>query len=176
MKPTRKRFLVYIGVIGLLCGVSMARVVLATSGTLMPVRPAAPLATGVMAIALLWWTIIVRSRLIHIARARHDAEQKAKGGPAAPFIMTERPLEPLVAARTLALAFAMSRAGAYVCGWYAGVALSFSGHLGSDDVRWRLLYAVMTSVFSLLLVVIAIWLERSCKLPPTAPGVEASPA
>lgn len=176
MKPTRKRVLVYLAVLGLLCAITLSRVFLATSDTLMPVHSAAPIAAAVMCAALLWWTLIVRRRLLHIARAKHAELMRAKGAVATPFIMREKPLEPLVAARTVALAFAASRAGAYVCGWYAGVAISFFGHLGGDDVRLRLVYAVTTALLSLGIVIIAVWLERSCQLPTPPAGAEASPA
>ena len=176
MKPTRKRTLLWIGLIGAICALTVSRVFLATSGALMPVRPATPIATGVMCMALFWWTLIVRRRLLHIARAKHDAAMRAKGAQPTPFVMEDKPLDPIVAARTVALAFAASRAGAYVCGWYAGVSLSFIGHLESDDVRLRLLYAIASTLLALALVAIALWLERSCKLPTPPAGAEASPA
>lgn len=175
MKPTSKRLLFLIGVVGALSAVSVSRLALATSGTLIAVRPATPIAMAVMCGALTWWTVLVRRRLLHIQRAKHEA-QASPGAQTTPFIMRDKPLNPLVAARTVALAFAVSRAGAWVCGWYAGVALSFLGHLGSADVRWRLAYAVTTTVLAAILVVVAVWLERSCKLPPPRPNAEASPA
>ncbi len=175
MRPTRKRTLFWIGTIGVLCALTASRLFLATSGSLMPVRPATPIATGVMCMALLWWTLIVRRRLLHIARAKHEAAMRA-AGKSTPFVMHEKPLEPIVAARTVALAFAASRAGAYVCGWYVGVSLSFVGHLDSDDVRLRFVYAVVSALFCLALVIIALWLERSCTLPTPPAAAEASPA
>lgn len=176
MSPTRKRTLAWIGIIGVVCALTVSRMFLATSGSLMPVRPATPIAVGVMCMALFWWTLIVRRRLLHIARAKHEAALRASGLKGAAFVMREKPLDPIVAARTVALAFAASRAGAYVCGWYAGVSLSFLGHLGSDDVRLRFVYGMASVLLSLALVAIALWLERSCKLPTPPAGAEASPA
>lgn len=176
MKPTRVSLLLAIAVVALAGALTMSRLVLASSGALIAVRSATPIATAVMAGALLWWTIIVRRRLTHVQRAKHEASARSHGVAAAAFVMHEKPLHPLVAARTLALAFAASRVGAWVVGWYLGVALSFSGHLASDDVRLRLAYAITTALLSAMIVATALWLEHSCKLPPPPPGAEATPA
>lgn len=176
MKPTSMRLLAVIAFVGLVCALSVGSITLTVSGALMPVRASAPAAVTVMCLALLWWTIIVRRRLVHIARAKHEATTAAHGVPSKPFVMRDKPLEPIVAARTVALAFAASRAGAYVVGWYAGVSVGYFGHLAADDVRLRLAYAGATVISATALVVVAVWLERSCKLPPPPSSVEASPA
>lgn len=170
MTPTRKRLLLLIGVLGMLCGLTASRLYLAMTTMLIAVRATTPVVTGVMCAALLWWTILVRRRLVHIQRALHDARKDGT-----PFVMRDRPLEPVVAARTLALAFAASRAGAYVCGFYLGLTVIFIGHWDVTDARLRGFLSLATAVFAFLLVVVALWLERSCKLPrPPAPsGVDA---
>ena len=175
MKPTTTRLLLTIGIIGLACAVTLGRVVMASSGTLIPVSAGAPISLAVMAAALLWWTVLVRRRLIHVARARHDADTRGSAS-ATPFVMREKPLHPIVAARTVALAFAASRAGSYVLGWYGGIALTYVTHLDAPDVRWRLGYSVLSGLLAFAIVVIAVWLERSCTLPPTPPDAQATPA
>ena len=170
MTPTRKRLLLLIGVLGLLCGLTASRLYLAMTTVLITVRPSAPVVTAIMCAALLWWTILVRRRLVHVQRALHEARKDGL-----PFVMRDRPLEPVVAARTLALAFAASRAGAYVCGFYLGLSIIFAGHWDVPDARVRGFLALGTGVFAFILVVVALWLERSCKLPrPPAPsGIDA---
>jgi len=164
--PTRKRLLAAIAGIAVLCGITAARAYLSFTTMFLSVRVTTPVAMAVMCLALLWWTLLVRRRLLHIARAKHEA---AKTG--TQFRMQEKPLEPIVAARTVALAFASSRVGAYVCGFYLGVALTYLGHLTVIDVRWSLGLALATALFAFLLVVVALWLERSCQLPgPPAPS------
>lgn len=170
MTPTKKRLLLAIAALGTLCGVTAARAYLALTTMLLAVRVTTPVAIAIMCAALLWWTILVRRRLLHIARAKHAA---ANAG--TPFRMEAKPLEPLVAARTLALAFAASRVGAYVCGFYLGVALTYFGRLDVSEVRWSLALAIATSVFAFLLVVVALWLERSCKLPKPPVSSAADP-
>ncbi len=176
MKPTRVSLLFAIAVPGIAAAFTVSRLVLASTGSLIAMRAATPLATAVMTGALLWWTLIVRRRLTHIQRAKHEAVQRALGGTSTAFVMHEKPLHPIVAARTLALAFAASRAGAWVFGWYTGIALSYVGHLWVDDVKARMAYAVATSLMAVALAVVAMWLERSCKLPPPPPSAEATPA
>ena len=170
MTPTRKRLLLGIALIGVLCGVTSARAYLALTTMLLAVRITTPAAIAIMCSALLWWTLLVRRRLLHIARAKHEA---AKTG--MPFRMEERPLEPIVAARTVALAFAASRVGAYVGGFYLGVGLMYVSHLDVVDVRWSMAYAIATTLFAFLLVVVALWLERSCKLPKPPVSSAADP-
>lgn len=170
MTPTRKRLLFAMAALGLLCGVTAARAYLALTTMLLAVRVTTPVAMAIMSAALLWWTLLVRRRLLHIARAKHVAANTGL-----PFRMEATPLEPIVAARTLALAFAASRVGSYVCGFYLGVSLTYLGRLEVAEVRWSLALALATSLFSFLLVVVALWLERSCKLPkpPVASAADA---
>lgn len=166
MNATRKRLLLLIGVVGALCGITASRIHLALTSVLLVIRATTPLALSVMFAALLWWTILVRRRLVHLARARHEAQH-----PGTLFRMREKPLHPIVAARTVALAFASSRAGSYVCGFYLGVAATYLGHFDVVDVRWYLVLDVLSVIMSAALVAVALWLERSCQLPgPPAPS------
>lgn len=173
MTPTRKRLLLAIAGVAALCGITAARAYLSISTMFLTVRVSTPVAMAVMCGALFWWTLLVRRRLLHIARAKHEAANTGTQ-----FRMLEKPLEPLVAARTVALAFAASRVGAYLCGFYLGISITYLGHLAVIDVRWSLGLALATALFSFLLVVVALWLERSCKLPgPPAPsGADTIPS
>ena len=171
MKPTRKRFLAFLVVIGVTVGVSIARAYFASMDRLFPLKSTTPLFVAAMCLSLLWWTLIVRKRLLHLQVQRHIAKN-----PATPFALSAKPLEPMTAAITVALAFSCSRAGALACGIYAGIAGSYLAHLGSDDVKWRLAYAGLTALLALILAVLGVWLERICKLPSPPAGAEASPA
>ncbi len=171
MKPTSKRFLAFLWIIGVTLGLSTARAYYASMDRLLQLRIATPMFVAAMCLALLWWTLIVRKRLLHLQRQRHAAAH-----PGQPFMATAKPLEPMTAAITVALAFASSRAGALASGIYLGIGGSYLPHLESDDVRWRLAYAIATAVLALALTAIALWLERTCKLPDPPAGAEASPA
>jgi hypothetical protein len=84
------------------------------------------------------------------------------------------PLSPLVAARTAALAFAGSRTGAAVGGFYLGCAAfaRFETEAAANH-SWT---SLLTSIFSLVLVVISLWLERRCQLPPDIDATEKQSA
>lgn len=171
MKPTKKRNLLLLGCIALLVGATIERAYLATTGMVVPISVWTPGAVAFMVVALALWALTVRRRLIHVARARHD-----KKSPRTPFVMQEPPLDAMAAARTVALAFAASRAGAMLCGLYLGIALLLTRHWGSSDVEWRFALAVATAALSFVLIVVALWIERMCKLPDPPANGQTSPA
>lgn len=171
MKPTRKRNLLLLAIMSLLVGATVERVYLASTGRIVPVSPWTPAAVAIMNIGMFLWALTVRRRLMHLARARH-----AKRSPGMPFVMQDRPLDAIAAARTVALAFAASRAGSMLLGLYAGMALLLLPHWGSNDVEWRFALATITAVQSLLLIVLALWLEHMCKLPDPPANAQTSVA
>lgn len=171
MRPTRKRNLVTLAFLAFLVGATVERIYLSTTGMVVPMSIWTPAAVLFLVIALLTWALAVRRRLLHLARARND-----KQSPGTPFVMQEQPLDPITAARTVALAFAASRAGATLLGLYAGVALLLVRHWGSPDIEWRFGLSALTSVLSLALIVVALWLEHMCKLPDPPANAQTSAA
>ena len=165
MKPTRKRDLFALALFAIFIGATIERAYLSLTGMIVPLSAWTPGAVLTMTIALAVWALNVRRRFMHLARARHEKQK-----PGTPFVMKEQPLHPLVAARTVALAFAASRAGALLTGLYAGMALLLLRHWGSSDVEWRFVLAAITSVLSIALTIVALWLERMCKLPDPPAG------
>jgi hypothetical protein len=61
-----------------------------------------------------------------------------------------------------------SRTGALVAGFYAGVALGLAGSWEVAYVREQVVLALVTVVCSLGVVGAALWLERICRVPPSA--------
>ena len=165
MKPTRKRDLALLALFATFVGATIERAYLSATGMIVPLSIWTPGAIFFMTAALTAWALHVRRRFMHLARARHE-----KQTPGTPFVMKEQPLHPLVAARTVALAFAASRAGALLSGLYAGMALLLLRHWGTPDVEWRFALATTTSVLSVVLICVALWLERMCKLPDPPAG------
>lgn len=159
--------------LALLAGAASSRLYLLLTTVLMPVRISTPIAMVGWGVALLSWTLHVRRRLPHLARARHERQH-----PGTPFRMEARPLDPLSAARTVAFALASSRAGSLLAGFYLGVAVMYFPHLESSDVRWRLGYAMASVLIAVGIVGTALWLERSCRLPgpPVGGGTDAVPS
>ena len=157
--------------IGVVLGASAERAYLAATGMVLPLGVGTPAAVAVMLLALLGWTLALRRRLPHIARAKHEARH-----PGTSFVFRERPVDPVVAARSVALAFATSRAGSLLIGLYLGVALMYVDHLHSGDVVLRASFAVVAAALALGLVIVALWLERSCRLPDPPAGAQPAAA
>jgi hypothetical protein len=148
MTPTRVRLLVLLAVLGAVVGWALTRLVDAYAGRSFPVPWTAPVVMALLALALVLWTRGTRARLA--------------GRPGT------KPLDPIVAARSAALAMAGSRTGAVVAGFYLGVALALSGAWDVPYVRELVLLALATVVASGAVVAASLWLERVCRLPPDA--------
>lgn len=84
-------------------------------------------------------------------------------------------MDPMVAARTTALALAGSRTGALVLGFYAGIALRLLDETGIAAGRQRLLIAVLAAIGGLALTAASLHLERICRVPEDPEG-DGAPA
>ncbi|HET8970363.1 MAG TPA: DUF3180 domain-containing protein [Candidatus Nanopelagicales bacterium] len=149
MRPTRVRLLLAVAVVAAVLGWLAARFFDSGLGRYFPVPWTAPATLGLLALALVLWTRSVRSRLAHRPGTR--------------------PLPPIVAARTAALALAASRVGAFFLGWYAGVLVQLVPSWQVEAVRAYSLAAGAAVLAALAVVVAALWLERSCRLPDPPP-------
>ena len=162
LEPTRPRLLAMLAVPATAFGWGLARVWETATGRLLPVPWTAAAALLVLALGLLLWAIGVRRRLADARRV--DTAPVTVG--------RLRPLDPLVAARTAALAMAASRTGALVGGFYLGVALAFAGAWASEPSRQRVLAAGAAVLGAVLVVAAALWLERICRLPGPPDGAD----
>lgn len=163
MTPTRLRTLALIALVAAVAGWVVVTLVDALLGRFLPVPITAALAIALLSLFLLVWGLLAKPRL------------QGKAG-------VER-LDPVVATRTAALALASSRTGAAVFGFYAGVVIGFLPNLDTQAGRSYGWSAGAASLASIALIVVALWLERICRLPDdedsaTAPGAdrEAGPA
>lgn len=151
MTPTSGRLLAALAVLSAAAGWGLSGVWETVTGRYLPVPWTTAAALALLAAALLIWALLVRPRL------RHDPDA--------------RPLEPLVAARTAALAMAASRTGAIAGGVYLGIALSFATRWAQDAGRERVVSAGLAVLASVALVAVALWLERMCRLPDPPEGL-----
>ncbi len=78
----------------------------------------------------------------------------------------ERPLDPLVAARTVVLAKAAAYGGAALAGWYAGQALVLVPDLVGIR-RTRLIIAAICTVAAIVLAGSGLLVQRWCRVPPS---------
>lgn len=149
MQQTKISMLMVLAVLAAAVGWSVAQLWPTFFGQGMPVSIGSAFAMILVFVSLLVWTLMTRARL--------------KPG------ATINRLHPIVAARTAALAMSASRVGSLVFGFYVGVLLAnlaadFSS-AGTDRIR----ISAVTATPSLLTAIIAIWLERICRLkePPS---------
>ena len=87
-------------------------------------------------------------------------------------------IDPIVAARSAALAMASSRVGSIATGTYLGIFLVNYFQRDHGVVSDRLLATGLAAIAGLLLVIVALWLEKMCQIkePPAnsqTPGVPA---
>jgi hypothetical protein len=144
--PTRARLLVALVVLAAAVGWGAVRLVDAYAASSLPVPLTAPVVLFLLAGALALWTRGTRARL---ARAPGT-----------------KPMEPIVAARSAALAMAASRTGAIVAGFYLGVAIALVPSWDIPYARQRVLVSLVAVLGAGLVVAAALWLERVCRVPP----------
>lgn len=144
MTATRWRVLVALLVIAAAIGWGVVIIVDALASRFVPVPWLAAATMWVLALALLIWTLLTKPRLQH------------KDG--------HRPLDPIIAARTAALAMAASRTGAIVAGIYFGVALGTYPHRDVPAGALTVWASVATALGAVAVAVVAMWLEHICRI------------
>lgn len=153
MRPTRAGLLLSAAALAAAIGWGLVQVVDAWLGRLLPVPWLAAASVWLLAGATLSWALSSRPRL-----------QRRPGA---------KPMPPIVAARTAALAMAGSRAGSLVAGLYAGIAVATVPALATPSGSATFWSATLASVGAVALVAAALWLEHLCRLPTgpeDAPG------
>lgn len=147
MTGTRPRTLLVLAALGALGGWVATALVDALAGRSFPVPLTVPALMLVLALSVFLWARGTRARL-----------EKRPG---------TKPMPPMLALRTAALALAVSRAGAVVGGFYLGVAVALSPSWDIAYVRGLVVAAIVTVVGSALLVAAGLWLEKICRIPPS---------
>ena len=148
MQQTKISMLVVLAILAAAVGWSFAQLWPTFFGQGMPVSLGSAIAMILVFISLLTWTLMTRARL------KPDAKVNR--------------LHPIVAARTAALAMSASRVGSLACGFYVGVLLANLAADYSSAGTDRIQISAVTAIARLLTAIVAVWLERICRLkePP----------
>lgn len=77
-----------------------------------------------------------------------------------------RALDPLRAARTVALAKAAGYGGAALCGWYFGLGIGLVADLAIAPREDRFIHAMGTALAAFAVCVVGLLVERWCRRPP----------
>ena len=145
MQPTRIRLLLGIAVISGAVGWGLVQVVDSWAGRLVAVPWLAAGSLWLVAGAVAYWAWSTKPRI--------------SGQPGV------RPMDPIVAARSAALAMAASRIGALVMGLYAGIAVAMVPNLTTASGLRTFWASTVAALGALALAVAALWLEHICRLP-----------
>jgi uncharacterized membrane protein YoaK (UPF0700 family) len=154
MEPTRWRLLLALAVLAAAVGWAAVKLVDAYANRTLPVPWTMAVAMAMLALALALWARGTRARL------------SGRTG--------TKPMDPIVAARTAALALAGSRTGALVAGFYVGVGVALVPDWSVSTVRDRIITSLVTVVCAVLVILAALWLERICRIPPDDDPRDAS--
>lgn len=144
LKPTPLALLGWLALIGAVLGWALANWT-DRMGRLIAIPWLAPATIWLFSAAVLVWARGMRARL----------------DPQSP---RPRP-DPIVAARTVALALAGSRTGALFLGFYAGIALRLLSETAVAAGRQRLAIAAVAALGGLALSAASLYLERVCRVP-----------
>jgi hypothetical protein len=148
MTATRWRDLVGPFVIAAAVGFVVLRVIGAISGTVPNVPRSAVITVLILALVLGVTTLVVRPRLL-----RRPGRE---------------PMQPLTAGRVVALAFASSRAGAVIAGFFLGwVAAGWLVDAWNTPfARERVINGAVAVIGGAAIAAIGVVLERACRVPP----------
>jgi hypothetical protein len=164
MKPTTFRNVLSFIFIAAIVGFLIPSIYENITSTYIPVSTNTVIALLLLNLALLYWIVIFKNRL-------KDARDKNQD-----ILKRKSPPHPLVAARTVALAFAGSRAASLILGFYLGAILNFLPNLDLSPIKSRISVALAIIALSAVLLALSLWLEKICRIKDSddKPGDNAS--
>jgi hypothetical protein len=165
MTPTRIRGLVVVAVV---CAAASWLLLLHAYSSLPPLPWTMVLTLLLLAVVEARAGYLIKSRLSGKRRPGHDdlpnvADQQ---GPRGGWGKRPRPLHPIAIARTAAIAKASALAAAVIGGVACGFVLDLARSLDAPIPRQDTFTALGILGGSVVLAVAAVYLERSCQVPP----------
>ncbi len=164
MKPTTFKNILSFIFVASIVGYFLSSIYENLTATFFPLNINTIFALFILNMALLYWINVFRSRLKN-AREKNQELSKRKFPP-----------HPLVSARTVALAFAGSRAGSLILGFYFGIVIEFLPKFELTPIKQRLAIALGIIALSAVLIALSLWLEKICRINDSddKPGVNTS--
>ena len=164
MKPTTFRNVLSFIFVAAIVGFLIPSIYENITSTYIPVSTNTVIALLLLNLALLYWIGIFKNRL-------KDARDKNQD-----ILKRKSPPHPLVAARTVALAFAGSRAASLILGFYLGAILNFLPNLDLSPIKSRISVSLAIIALSAVLLALSLWLEKICRIKDSddKPGDNAS--
>jgi hypothetical protein len=164
MKPTTFRNVLSFIFVAAIVGSLIPSIYENITSTYIPVSTNTVIALLLLNLALFYWIVIFKNRL-------KDARDKNQD-----ILKRKSPPHPLVAARTVALAFAGSRAASLILGFYLGAILNFLPNLDLSPIKSRISVSLAIIALSAVLLALSLWLEKICRIKDSddKPGDNAS--
>ena len=164
MKPTTLKNILSFIFIAAIVGYLIPSIYENITATYIPVSSNTVIALLLLNLTLLYWIVIFKNRL-------KDAREKTQD-----ISKRKSPPHPLVAARTVALALAGSRAASLILGFYLGAILNFLPNLDLSPIRSRFSVSLAIIALSAVLLGLSLWLEKICRIKDSddKPGDNAS--
>ena len=134
---------------------AIAKLMMTTSEVLLPINIGSPIALGILVLAMLFWAVTISNRLPKLIKSDSSVSVQ----------ISNNPLPPLVATRTVAFALAGSRVGALILGGYLGLALNSLAKLQVIAYENHAKLSFISSVLGLFMILISLWIERKCSPP-----------
>lgn len=156
LTPTRISYLLYLILISAAVGWTVATIWPTIFGQAFATPWLTAITMWLIALALFIWTLLARKKI-----------QPEKGKPR---------LDPLLAARSAALAMSASRVGALAMGFYVGIFIDNMIFSDSPASKERAVISALTAIASLLTLIIGLWLEHICRLPEPPADSKAAPS
>ena len=146
MTPTKISTLGLFALVALAGGYATAKIFDVAVNRNLPLPWSLPALMAMLALSIWLWARGTKARLA--------------GGPGT------KPIDPLVVARSVAIAMATSRTGALVGGFVIGVIAALLGGWDVPYVREQIASGAITAVMSVLAVLAGLYLERICRIRP----------
>ena len=164
MTPTRVRGLVAVAVA---CAL-LVWLLLAHVYNSLPALPWTPALTLLL-------LAVIEVRAGYLIKSRLAAGNRAGQGNGSRPRGRDKPLQPLVVARTVAIAKASSQAAAVVAGIGAGFVIDLARSFSQPGPRNDTFAALGILGGAVILAAAALYLERCCRVPGPPPGYEDAP-
>jgi hypothetical protein len=164
MKPTTRKNIFSFIFIATIVGYFLPSIYENIFATYIPVSMNTVFALILLDFALLYWLLIFKNRLKNARDNKQDASRR------------KSPPHPLVAARTVALAFAGSRSACLILGFYLGTIFNFLPNLELSPIKTRFSISLVILALSAILLGFSLWLEKICRIKDSndKPGDNAS--
>lgn len=118
---------------------------------------------------------VIEARAGHLIKARLAGRNRASQGNGTRPRVRDKPLQPLVVARAVAIAKASAQAAAVVAGIAAGFVIDLARSVSQPGPRDDTFAALGILGAAVILAAAALYLERCCRVPGPPPGYDPPP-